>query len=80
MIEGVSRNAYGIHNIPTASPGHARERMYFIQTKSSRAIEVTVLDREREREGERDRGREGVRDRGRERGRERKRETKIWVM
>ena len=29
--------------VPTASPGQARERMYFIHTKSSRAIAVTVL-------------------------------------
>ena len=35
---------------PTASPGQARDRMYFIQTKSSKAEDVTVLrDRERER-------------------------------
>ena len=37
--------------LPTASPGQARDRMYFIQTKSSKAEDVTVL-RERESEGD----------------------------
>ena len=44
---GVGRNVHGINVLPTASPGQARERMYFIHTNSSRAMDVTVLEGDR---------------------------------